>query len=71
MTVKELRPMLIGPTEKVTVSVFYESEEYDITDPTPVQAAFDNYVADSVSAPEPFQYKIHLKQEYVVKGETA
>lgn len=33
MTVKELRPMLIGPTEKVTVSVFYDSEEYDITDP--------------------------------------
>lgn len=65
MTVRELRPMLIGPSDKLEVSVFYDSEEYDITDPTPVQAAFDDYVVDGVSSTESFRYKIHLKQEYV------
>lgn len=66
MTVKELRSMLVC-ADGATISVFYDSEEYDITEESPVQAAFDNYVADSVSAPQPFQYKISLKQEYVVK----
>lgn len=71
MTVKELRPMLYGPSDNLEVSVLYDGEEYDITDTTPVQAAFADYVVDGVSAPQPFQYKISLKQEYVVKGETA
>lgn len=71
MTVKELRPMLFGPSDNLEVAVLYDSEEYDITDPTPVQAAFDNYVVDGVSAPEPFKYKILLKQEYVVREVSA
>lgn len=71
MTVKELRPLLMGPTGDMTIVVFYESEEYDITEPSPAQTAFDDYVVADVSAPKPFQYKISLKQEYVKKGATA
>lgn len=65
MTVRELRPMLYGPSDKLEVAVFYGSEEYDITDPTPVQDAFADYVVDGVTSTESFKYKIHLKQEYV------
>lgn len=67
MTVKELRAMLTGPADEISISVFYDGEEYDITNETPVQAAFDNYVADGVSSTKPFEYKISLKQKYVVK----
>lgn len=65
MTVKELRPMLYGPSDNLEVSVLYDGEEYDITDTTPVQAAFADYVVDGVTSTESFKYKIHLKQEYV------
>lgn len=67
MTVKELRSVLLGPPEKLNVVVFYDGEEYDITDPSPAQSAFDRYVVEDVSAPGPFQYKIKLKREYLVK----
>ena len=64
MTVKELRPMLYGPSDKLEVAVLYDSEEYDITEPTPVQAAFADYIVDGVTSTESFKYKIHLKREY-------
>lgn len=70
MTVKEQRAVLFGPADKLSVTVAYESEEYDITEPSPVSEAFANYVVDCVSAHKPFEYCIFLKREYVVEGET-
>lgn len=68
MTVKEARAVLFGPPDQLDIVVFFNSEEYDITDPSPAQSAFDDYVVEGVSAPEPFKYKISLKQEYVKEG---
>ena len=67
MTVKELRAVLFGPADKLNIVVFFGGEEYDITSPSPAQEAFDRYVVEDVSAPTPFQYKIELKREYVMK----
>lgn len=71
LTVKEVRSILFGPEYKKTVEVHYNSEAYDITDPSPVQAAFDPYIVEDVSAPQPFHYCISLKRQYLTEGETA
>lgn len=66
MTVKELRPVLFGPEGKFEVEISWMDEQYSITDPsTPVMEAFADYLVDCVSCPQPFQYTIFLKQEYV------
>lgn len=68
MTVKEARPVLFGPPDQLDIVVFFNGEEYDITDTSPAQSAFDDYVIEDISAPQPFKYKIELKREYVKEG---
>lgn len=65
MTVREARKALIGPADKFSVEVAYESETYDITEESPVLNTFADYVVESISAPAEFQYTIFLKREYV------
>lgn len=67
MTVKEVRKILFGPSDQLTVSVDYNGDEYDITEQSPVSDAFADYMVEDVSCPLPFRYRIHLKQEYVKK----
>ena len=69
MTVREVRSILFGPEDKKTIEVDYDGEFYDITEPSPVQSAFDQYIVEDVSAPQPFYYCISLKQKYLVEGE--
>lgn len=70
MTVREARAVLFGPSGELNIGVFFGSEEYDITEKSPVRTAFDNYIVEDISAPQPFKYKISLKQEYIMKEET-
>lgn len=65
MTVKEVIGILDGAREQLTISVWYNSEEYDITEPSPVQDAFADYVVEGVCSVKPHEFKISLKQEYV------
>lgn len=67
MTVREVRSILFGPADKKTVEVHFDCESYDITDPSPAQSAFDRYIVEDVSAPQPFHYCISLKQRYLIK----
>lgn len=69
MTVKELRPVLFGPADALTVEVCYNGECYDIALESPAQAAFDKYIVEYVSAPKPFSYSIGLKQKYLMDGD--
>lgn len=66
MTVKELRPVLFGPEDKLEIEISWMDDQYSVTDPnTPVLSAFADYLVDCVTSPQPFQYTIFLKQEYV------
>lgn len=69
MTVKEQRKHLIGPQDKLSITVCYENEEYEITEPSPVLDAFGDYIVEDVSARQPFQYTIFLKRAYLKQGE--
>lgn len=65
MTVKEIIGILDGVRDQFTISVWYDSEEYDITDPSPVQDAFADYIVGCVCSTAPHKFSISLKQEYV------
>ena len=71
MTVREARSALFGPEDKKTIEVHYDGESFDITQPSPAQEAFDKFIVDYITAPQPFHYCIALKQKYLVEGETA
>lgn len=71
MTVKEVRNILFGPADQKTIEVDYGSEFYNITEPSPAQEAFDPYIVEDVSAPQPFHYCISLKQQYLREEATA
>lgn len=72
MTVKELRPILTGPEDKFEVQVAWEGDEYNITDAkSPVLATFADYEVEDLTCPQPFQYTIFLRREYVRREATA
>lgn len=66
MTVKELRPVLFGPEDKLEIEIAWEDDVYRVTnEKSPVLEMFGDYLVDCVTCPSPFKYTIFLKQEYV------
>lgn len=65
MTVKEILEVLHGPCDVFTVSVCYGSEEYDITQPSPVRDALSDYIVGEVWCSNPHKYSIMLKEVYM------
>lgn len=70
MTVKEILGALKGPSDVFSVHVCYDSDEYDITNPSPVQEAFSDYIVSEVWSPDPHKFNIMLKEVYVKREGT-